>query len=96
MDYEISSQQAHMRGSVWGAQPGFSLSVSLSLYIYGNYQHHFTNGKIECSEVLRADTFRVFVRATCVRRNESDRKLKQIWNDVIYYNDKMIKQEIFD
>lgn len=90
MDYEISSQQAHMRGSVWGVQPGFSLSLSTFMGTTN------ANGKIECSEVLRADTFRVFVRATCVRRNESDRKLKQIWNDVIYYNDKMIKQEIFD
>lgn len=97
MDYEISSQQAHMRGSVWGVQPGFSLSLfpsfPLSLHLW-----ELPTPMVKSS----ARKFSVLILSVysfelpCVRRNESDRKLKQIWNDVIYYNDKMIKQEIFD
>ena len=87
MDYEISSQQAHMRGSVWGVQPGFSLSLSLSLSpslstFMGTTN---TNGKIECSEVLRADTFRVFVRATVCsqKRKRSQTKTDMKWRDIL-------------
>lgn len=75
MDYEISSQQAHMRGSACGMQSGFSL------YIYANY-HRQTRVLASSCPIRYFPYIRLGISMRSTKRKRSQTKTDMQWRGV--------------